>query len=55
MDLIETWDVVYKWILLFGITLPALYFFMSIDIPEDEEYLDVPDFIKGDDKDFYGN
>lgn len=56
MDLIETWDIVYKWVIFLSIVfIPGILILMSSIEEKEEDFLDVPDFIKGNASDFYGN
>lgn len=48
----EIWE---KWLILLGGWVVIIYIMWNIDDPKEEEYLDVPDFIKGNAEDFYGD
>lgn len=51
--MIETWDIVYKWVMFITLVLiPGILVFMAEDKTDD--LIDVPDFIKGNPVDFYG-
>jgi len=51
--MIETWDLVYKWVMFSTLVIiPGILVFMAED--KSDDFLDVPDFIKGDERDFYG-
>jgi hypothetical protein len=56
MDILSNLDVWAK-LLTLAITFIASFLLMDKFMPleKDEEFLDVPDFIKGKDSDFYGN
>jgi len=56
MDLISTWDILHKWVMFFTIVIvPGILILMSMLEEKEEEFIDVPEFIKGNASDFYGN
>jgi len=54
MDLLSTMSILGKWSLLISLGL-CIFGLIYLSDEEEKEELDIPDFIKGDDKDFYGN
>lgn len=51
--MIETWSLLYKWVMFITLVLiPGILVFMAEDKTDD--FIDVPDFIKGNPEDFYG-
>ena len=51
MDPLSTMSMLGKWAFL-GLCIFGLIYLSD---EEEKEELDIPDFVKGDDKDFYGN